>query len=210
MYLEFLLVKPISSFSHPLKYICQMDAINKANLISELQNKVLEIKNEVHELTSMKEELLSTKPSEKVWSVLQIIEHLNITHSFYFGQFESKIEKGQRDEKDYYKPSWVGNMSEKTMRPDSKGKINYAVRTFRSLRPDVNVQYDTIEKFLSDQDRFLKILDKSSDLDFGKNRVKTVLGNFLTLKYGDALRFVTAHAERHIKQIQNTLDALAE
>ena len=175
------------------------------NLIDELIADTKKIKSEVLELAKLGADELHHKPGPNKWNILECIEHLNIADSIYLYQFEKKLTQGSASRGQVFKPGILGNLFVTGLKPKSDGTIPNRMKTFQKFLPEVNAKYDTINKFLEDQDRLIQLLDASRKLDLNRNRIATALGRLVTLNLGDAYRFVIAHNQRHVVQMKNIL-----
>lgn len=151
---------------------------------------------------------LNAKPGEDRWSILQCIEHINLTNYRYIRAFEKiqeravSVDAASRE----YKMGLVGKMRVNGTRPKND-VIRWKMKTFAFLRP-INetdpkarlVEHVVFEKFNQDCDRIEELLLQSVNLNWKKTRVKTIPGNILRLRLGDAYAFVVAHTERHAAQ----------
>lgn len=154
---------------------------------------------------------LAKQPSPEKWSVLDNLEHLNLYGDFYLPLFEQTIEKGVRkgmQARPNYKPGWLGSYFARSMRP-KEGKITNQMNTFKTKNPTlVDVPDNVVERFLEQQQRMLNILKRAERTDIQQLRIPTTLGNFMKIRLGDGFDFFIAHEERHMLQIQRTLESL--
>lgn len=182
--------------------------MNKLDLIDSLIADTQRIKTEVKGFESLSKEDLNYKPTPDEWSVLECIEHLNIADAHYIGQFDKKLTKVAASDNMEFKPGWIGNYFVKMIKPREDGTIPSPMKTMRKFIPEVNVQYDTLEKFIEDQDRLIEALEKSKTLDLNKVKITSAIGPIVTFRLGDAFRFLIGHNQRHLIQAQRVLQKL--
>ncbi len=161
-------------------------------------------------------EELNAKPSKTSWSILQCIEHINLTNHLYLKAFRRRIE-GATDfthADDKAKLSSLGKIMIKAMKP-KEGKIRWKMKTFSFLKP-LNERDESarllervvFEKFNEDMDELESMLDDIAKLPWRKTKIKSALGKALKLRLGDAAAFLIAHSERHILQAQKVKERM--
>ncbi|MEP2024879.1 MAG: DinB family protein [Reichenbachiella sp.] len=182
--------------------------MDKIELIDSLIEDTQEVKEEATRFASLDQEELNFKPSPEQWSVLECIEHLNIADAHYIAQFDKKLNTAPVSNNQDFKPGWMGNYFVMSIKPKEDGTIPSPMKTLKKFRPEVNVQYDTLSKFLEDQDHLIGALEKSKSLDLNKLKITSAIGPIVTFKLGDAFRFLIGHNQRHIIQAQRVLKKL--
>jgi len=180
--------------------------------LNELTETVEQIIETVEAITEhYAETQLAQRPNPDRWSVLENLEHLNLYGDFYLPTFEQTIERGKQkglQPRENYKSGWLGGYFAKSMRPKD-GKISNRMKTFKSKDPVLTeVPDNVVERFLDQQRELLRLLQKAEQTDIQKLRMPTTLGSFPKIRLGDAFAFFIGHEERHMLQIQRTLEAL--
>lgn len=180
--------------------------MDKLALIDRLISDTEEVKSEAIKFKSLPKEQLHYKPEADQWSVLECIEHLNIADAHYIAQFEKKLNGGAASsDSTVFKPGRMGNYFVKMIKPKEDGTIPSPMKTWKRFVPDIHVQYDTLSKFIEDQDYLLSALEKSKSLDLNTIKIPSALGSIITFKLGDAFRFLIGHNQRHIIQAHSVL-----
>ncbi|MEP4095590.1 DinB family protein [Reichenbachiella sp.] len=182
--------------------------MDKLDLLNSLIRDTQQVKDEAKAFESLSKEELNYKPTQEQWSVLECIEHLNIADAHYIGQFDKKLEDAITSDNPKFKPGWIGNYFVKMIKPREDGTIPSPMKTMRKFIPEVNVQYDTLGKFIEDQEKLIDALEKSKALDLNKIKITSAIGPIVTFKLGDAFRFLIGHNQRHIIQAQRVLQQL--
>ena len=183
--------------------------MKRHQLIEQLIVDTQVVKEAVATFAALPIDLLSMQPAVDHWSVLQCIEHLNIADEHYLHQFDLKLNKAEHSTIETFKPGFLGKKLTTMMKPTDEGKIPSPMKTIAKFRPDIDVKYDTIDKFLTDQDKIVEYLLKAKTLDLNKNKIPSALGSFITFKLGDAFRFLIAHNQRHVQQMRNILTQIS-
>lgn len=179
--------------------------ITSEALISELIELTNQNINEIKQLNQKPINELNWKLDEKTWSVLEAIEHLNLYGSFYLPEIKKCIDKTNKIAETNYKPGLLGNYFAESMLP--KEKLN-KMNTFKSKNPNgSNLDKSVLERFLSQQEKTLKLLNKARNVSLNKIKVPTTLGKLVKLKLGDTFRVVINHNLRHIVQAKKIIEA---
>lgn len=179
--------------------------ITSEALISELIELTRQNINEAQQLNKKPINELNWKLDKKTWSVLETIEHLNLYGDFYLPEIENGIAKNSKTLETYFKPGFLGDYFAKSMLP--KEKLN-KMNTFKSKNPNgSNLDKSALERFLSQQEKTLTLLDKARKVSLNKIKTPTTLGKLVKLKLGDTFRVVIYHNLRHIIQAKKTLEA---
>lgn len=183
--------------------------MNKLDLINTLIIDTQQVKKEAEAFQRLDSEELNHKPGPDQWGVLECIEHLNIADAHYIGQFDHKLEDAPESTQSEFKSGWLGNYFVKMIKPKPDGTIPSPMKTLRKFVPQVNVQYDTLSKFLEDQDKIIEALERSKSLDLNKVKITSAIGPIVTFRLGDAFRFLIGHNQRHIIQAKRVLEQMA-
>ena len=189
----------------------QVSKLNQ-NLIEEIKT-ILQKANQLQQLSN---EQLNLRPNTESWTILECIEHLNRYSDFYLQEIEKRIDekmdknKGKLNPKqDYiFKSGFLGNYSANSMLPNATGKkagqIN-KMTTFKDKNPiHSGVDRRVLETFIDDQNEFIRLLEKSKNVDWNKTKVSLTLP-LLKFNLGATFRFVINHEIRHFLQIEKIL-----
>lgn len=184
-------------------------AIHRAQYISDLKNDVQQILEQAVSLRKVEIEILHKKPQPESWSVVECLEHLNRYSEFYISEIETRLNIFDTDNKEIYTPGWMGQHIAQSMTP-KEGIVKNKMKAFKSKNPSIdgNVNEQVLEKFINDQEKLLKLLDRSKSANLNA-RMNTTLP-FLKLKIGDALTFFINHEVRHMLQIEKTLSQIIQ
>ncbi|WP_347069760.1 DinB family protein [Flavobacterium sp. WV_118_3] len=146
---------------------------------------------------------LNWRQSEKSWSILECLEHLNRYGDFYLPELNRCIAKARYKKPQlFYKTGVLGGYFARMMKAASQTKIN----SLKSYNP-IGSQLDqgVLDVFITQQETLLLILDQAQQVDLIKNKTAISLSRLIRLQLGDTLSFLIYHNERHIKQASNVL-----
>lgn len=147
-------------------------------------------------------------PNPGVWSVAQVLAHLNEYGSYYHPTITKRLEvtRFTTNTKEAFISSPLGRSAWKSMK---LGKANNVKRKFNSpkeydpvLHPSI-VKGNDFETFIGQQNEFLAIVEKSKDVNIRRVKVPISISKIIRLRLGDALLFITYHNQRHVQQIIN-------
>ncbi|WP_291725327.1 DinB family protein [Bernardetia sp.] len=183
------------------------------NLIGEIRT----ILGKAEHLNNLSDDELNERPHSESWTVLECIEHLNRYSEFYLEEIEKRIDakmdtNKKMDKKSIdnyiFKSGFLGNYSANSMLPNQTGKkagqIN-KMTTFKDKDPiHSGVNRKVLETFIDDQNEFIRLLEKSKNINLNKTKVSLTIP-LLKFNLGDTFRFVINHQIRHFLQIENIL-----
>lgn len=178
----------------------------------ELRTTVSEItSNNIEQATSwmskLTEKQLNWRPNPGIWSISEVLAHLNSYARYYHPTIQKKIEITRfRNEKENFMSSPLGRSAWKSMK---LGRANNVKRKFKAPKGH-NPSFDTelvqgteLSDFLSQQQELLKIIESSAEVNVRKVKIPISISKIVRLRLGDALLFIVYHNERHVQQILN-------
>jgi hypothetical protein len=164
-----------------------------------------------HNFLTLGVEALNWKSNADKWSIAECLEHLNIYSQFYLTAFETAIQKGKPGEHpSHYDSGWLGNYFAESIKLQADGTLKSKMKTPKAYNP-ANSSLDAkqvLNDFLAYQQKTLQLIVAAEQVDLGKLRVPTSLASFISMKLGDAFRFVVFHNTRHIVQASKVLKDL--
>ena len=152
-------------------------------------------------------EKLSWKESDKKWSVLEVIEHLNKVYDLYFPNFEKAIQSAtdNNGKDNVLQRTLMGRLSIYSQRPKGQ-KVRFKMKTFRFFQPEKSESsLEVIEAFVSKKERFNGLIKKARLKDLKGIKMPTALGDKMKFYVPECFEFILAHEDRHLVQIQNIL-----
>lgn len=147
---------------------------------------------------------LNTPEAHDKWSMLQCIKHLSLSAIPYIKNVEQTLaKKSPSPHADTFSSSWRGDFFTRIISPGPDGEVRRPVQTFRSMNPIEMLDMDeTLAEFVWLHSELIELIKVSSNYDITKIRVPTALGPIVTLRMGDAFRFLLGHAQRHMVQLK--------
>ncbi len=143
---------------------------------------------------------LNWKPSEKVWSVAQCLEHLVVTNDLYFENIQKVADGTHRNNFFSRIPlttDIIGFVMKKVLSPDRKPKM----KTIGMFKPSSSeISEDILEKFGKNQSRLIALMEASKAFDCNMIKVAEPIGSFVNLRLFDAFEVLVIHEQRHLIQ----------
>lgn len=205
--------------------------IQASKLTQNLVEEIRTILQKTIQLQNLSNDELNFRPNTESWTILECIEHLNRYSNFYLQEIEKRIdEKTNKTEgkntlnptQDYtFKSGFFGNYLANSMLPIQQGiveisenqnpranhslKIGNKMKTFKDKNPiHSGVDRRVLTIFIDDQNEFIRLLEKSKQVDLNKTKVSLTLP-LLKFNLGDTFRFIINHEIRHFLQIATIL-----
>ena len=174
--------------------------IKTEDLVQDLIHRTNECIIEVKALKDISEKTLNRKANSDSWSALECLEHLNLYGDFYINEIKESIENSKfKNSSDLFKSGILGNYFAKSMLP--KEKLN-TMKTFKDKNPNgSSLTKGTIDRFLSQQQAYLVLLNKSNHVDLNKTKTSISISTWIKLKLGDTFRVVIYHHQRHLEPV---------
>lgn len=178
-----------------------MDILNELLRITEENVQVVE------KITKkISEKQLSWRPNPGIWSVGEILAHLNSYSNYYHPVFLSKIESTRFNQpQETFVSSPLGRSAWKSMKLGKKKNVKRKFNAPKNYNPSVHpelVKGNEVETFLASQIELKTILEKAKDVNLRKVKIPISISKIVRLRLGDALKFVIYHNERHIEQLR--------
>ncbi|QDP84394.1 DinB family protein [Chryseobacterium sp. SNU WT5] len=146
---------------------------------------------------------LNRKHNAECWSVLECLEHLNLYSDFYLPEIAKVISGSNSTFNRKFKSGLIGGYFVKSMSP--REQLN-KMKTSKDKNP-INSKIDksAIDRFISNQYKFLSLLESSKNIDLNKVKTKISITRLIKIKLGDTLMFLNNHTLRHLMQIERIL-----
>lgn len=158
-------------------------------------------------MTKLTEKQLNWRPNPGIWSIAEVLAHLNSYARYYHPTIQRKIEITRfRQAKDDFMSSPLGRSAWKSMK---LGRLNNVKRKFKAPKghnPSIDselVQGTELQDFLEQQEKLLQIIASSAEVNLRKVKIPISISKIVRLRLGDALLFIVYHNERHMQQILN-------
>lgn len=158
-------------------------------------------------MTKLSEKQLNWRPNPGIWSIAEVLAHLNSYARYYHPTIQRRIEITRfRNAREEFVSSPLGKSAWKSMK---LGRANNVKRKFKAPKghnPTIDpslVKGTELNDFITQQTELLQIIDSSSEVNVRKAKVPISISKIVRLRLGDALLFITYHNERHMQQILN-------
>lgn len=189
-----------------------MSTIDTRTLIAQLQATLRTQLERSEKLRDLPLALLQRRPDPKRWSVLEVLEHMNLSS----GHYRRRLEKLYADEnnglrfRSTFTPGFWGQRMTVGMQPKENGAISWKMRTMSMFEPRTahTTELKALDEFQEMLRGFIALLERARTRGLEGEKVVSTLGPIMRFKAGDAFRFPVAHQERHLLQIDRTLAAL--
>lgn len=175
------------------------------DIVTKLTNENIETINKAVKKLSPNQ--LKWVPNPGVWSVEQVLAHLNEYGNYYHPTITKKIEITRfLSTKEAFLSSPMGRSAWKSMKlgkaKNIKRKFNAPKEYNPSIHPSI-LKGNEYETFVKQQNDFLEIIEKSKSVNIRRVKVPISISKIIRLRLGDALLFITYHNQRHVQQILN-------
>jgi len=160
--------------------------------------------------SGLNEEVLNHKPTPTKWSIGELLDHLIVTNTLYFGRFEKIITQKHSNPlaaRFKYLSAFFGQSILKSVHPDNTRKI----KTVRKFQP-VKKQF-TLDKLKEFKDHHSVLMDfalKTDVADHQKTIITSPASGLIFYSLEDAFRIILAHEQRHIQQAVQLLPTSKE
>ena len=188
-------------------------ARDTTEFFDQLTNQVLAMRVLSHQrLRPLTSEQLNRRPSYDSWSPGQCLEHLNIVAGYFLPSLKARLRlayaKGSAAS-GRVRSGWLGRRFIETTRQD-KGLGASLLRQPKQYAPTgVRLTGTVVEAFNRQLDELLRLLLQARQVNAGAVRVPDPLHPWLRLRLTDVLEALIAHAQRYVKQAEQTLGETA-
>lgn len=172
-------------------------------LLTQLKRHTQEIIEAVEtKFVALPDAQLNAKPDADRWSILECFEHLNLYSQYYLTALEVAAGKVGSSTSQEMKYTWIGKKSIAMMHPSNAKKQ----KTFKKMIPGKSsLTRDVLATFLNDQQRILRLIEKSIHLEATRALVPVEFFKLLKMNIAETLEFVIVHEQRHLIQAENAL-----
>lgn len=165
------------------------------------------IKNVQKYVGKLNEKQLTWRPDSGVWSVQDILAHINEYGSYYHPTISKKIESTRfTNSKEGFMSSPLGRSAWKSMKLGNAKNVKRKFKAPKGYNPtfDKNIlKGNEAETFLKSQEELLSIFENAQKVNMRRVKIPISISKIVRLRLGDALLFVVYHNQRHVQQIIN-------
>lgn len=150
-------------------------------------------------------ELLRPAP-DGGWSIAQCLDHLNSYGHYYPPLLKKKMLSRNEHPAPakVYRSSMIGAYFIRMVDPETGKKKQKAFEQHQPLA--IRDAHAVTAEFIAQQEELLAILNQARTADLAAGAIPVSFFNWIRLKPGDLLLFLTAHNERHIIQAKKVLE----
>jgi hypothetical protein len=159
----------------------------------------------MNEFGNLSEEELNWKPSPKVWSVAQNLDHLMVINKTYYPVIQSAKNSS-------YSLPWIGKigfmvnfmgkMILDSVQPDRRKKM----KTFPLWEPSAsNFSRDILEKFKAHQEDLKNMISDSEELLKKGTVISSPANKNIVYKLETAFEIIITHEKRHFEQAKELM-----
>ena len=187
--------------------------MQKLSTATELQQRLTHILDTVErEFRPLTVEQLRTKPANGGWSIVECLQHLNLAERYYVRQLQHKVAKlglvqYNADDQDI-ESDFVGRLALRFLDPKSTTKLP-APGMVKPRAASSLDSADVIQQFVALQALQKDLTGRLVYLDWNREKVPTMFGNWLKMRLGDVVRMLVLHTERHIGQAMRVKEGLS-
>jgi hypothetical protein len=160
-------------------------------------------------------ELLARPPRPGAWSVLQIVDHLNIVYGIYRPRIQELLDTLPRtyEPQGCFYAGWLARLSIKAQKPTEHDERKWKMKTLGRFEPtdtaastiDAETAFRTL---FADLEHLAAAIKNARYREVRKRKLVSGLGPLVQFYLPEAFEFLLAHAERHAVQARETLVSL--
>ncbi len=149
------------------------------------------------------ERTLNTTPDTSLWSPAQIVEHLVLTNRPYLRAIADVLQTATHVSEDPpLRYTVFGGLLCKAAGPDGNAPAP------KSLHPRTTaIPVTIVQEWQQQQTELMALLNQSAGIDLSRTRVWNPLVKIVPMNLADCFAILTAHTERHLRQIEQRLPA---
>ena len=152
---------------------------------------------------------LAYPPEEGKWSVVQVLEHLNMYGRYYLPAIEKAISLNPGNKAAWFNSGRMGDYFTNMMKPKNVFEVKNKMKAPKGYVPAASLQTEgVINEFVDQQNKLLQLLERAREHNLSEIRIPITLSKLIKLKLGDTFRFLVAHEQRHMVQARNAIHDL--
>lgn len=153
-------------------------------------------------------DLLNYKPAPNVWSILEIVGHMNQAYKDYEDKIETLLAKlpEEEGENEQFKMSWLPKTLVNSFKP--KGQvIKWKMKTFNKFQPGwdanglTNAQaHQVFGQFYAYNNHLKSAIFRGKNKAWNKGKLVSAIGPLVRFSLPECFEFLITHEERHLVQ----------
>ena len=175
--------------------------LESADVLATIASELEQVNDEAKRLvTGLTEAQLNWKPAPDSWSIAQCLEHLTLADEKFGPYLTNAIAQG-REKRPVsgtvaYRPTMLGGWLIKQLLPEATKKVP-APKIFR---PESSAIDGALERFLQQQEVFLRFVNDARGIDYNKTRLRSPVTPLMRYSLADAFVITVVHGQRHLAQ----------
>lgn len=180
--------------------------------------RINELANRIKETRELPLEKLIQRPKEKSWCVLEVIKHMSLGQDPYNPKIDKALSYLPSSEEvmNSIPAKGMGALMMKQFVPTESGKIKLKMKTFRRFQPVMDLSsinnkeavHTIIDEFLQHLQKLHTFVEDYRLKKVEQKRFNSAIGAMVRFNVAEACEFIIRHNERHLQQIENTLNTL--
>ncbi len=174
---------------------------DKTTFLQELRGRAEQNLQLLENLVQLPEGALQARPSDKAWTALEALQHINSFNRAYQGRAAEAIRLNRKTQASRkFRSGFLGGIIANWARPGATTiklpapkKVNYRGRP---------LDRSVLEQSLTDARELLRLLDDAESVDLTTTKISSMEAAWFKLRLGDALRLIVNHDWRHIEQAE--------
>lgn len=148
---------------------------------------------------------LTRRPTPKKWSVVEHLEHLNVTNGLYLAKIAEAVDRAREEgwrSNGPYGGTWFAKKLIASQEPPPKMRL----KTFKSVKPAPALEADVVlARFRETHGRYQELMTSADGLDLGRATFRSPLLALVKLSAAQGFRLIDAHNRRHIWHMERTV-----
>jgi hypothetical protein len=182
--------------------------LESKKLLQAIADETEKVNDDARQLVvGLSEAQLNWSPATGRWSMAQCFEHLAVAIETYQPFFTEAIARGrakfQSSVPVVYRPSFMGRWLIGILSPDWRGKYP-APKIFRPSELRI---IGAPERFLKQQEEFLRFVRSAEGLDYNRLRLRSPVTRLVRYSLADTFVMTVVHGQRHVQQARRVHDA---
>lgn len=180
-----------------------MQTLDSQILLQTLQQETNELLAFARHLPTGTQNILIQSPASGGWSIAQVLEHLNTYCDYYLPLLGKALQQSPSTTSMQFHPGWLGDYFTKLIQPAPAGAVQKKMKAAKKHLPSLQPNTETVVKtFIAHQEQLLIVLQQAAGKNMHSIKIPVSILPVLKLKTGDIFRFLCAHQQRHLKQMQ--------
>lgn len=147
---------------------------------------------------------LNQRPSEKSWSALECLEHLNRYADHYLPLLNAKVEAASPRGKEDYKPGLLGKPFALAMHPARRKKKISSPGNMNPLGSSLDANA-VVNQFVSNMESYKRLSTRIEGVELRGSKIPVSAFPIVKLQLGDMLHTLIWHNVRHSLQAQEAM-----